>query len=73
MCNTLKTSFCILALKESITKGVQANYHRLTDVRTLLLLAALLPLQQSVKNLVVFAQSPTMNVCEFHTITKVVF
>jgi hypothetical protein len=46
-------------------EGVATNYHRLVDVQTLLSLAALVPLLESVKNLVVFAQLPSVYVCDF--------
>jgi hypothetical protein len=46
-------------------KGAEQNFRRLADVGTLLRLAALLPLLQTVKNLVLFAQSPSVYVCDF--------
>jgi hypothetical protein len=46
-------------------KGVEANFDRLADIDTLLSLAAMIPQLESVKNLVVFAQSPSVYVCDF--------
>ena len=46
-------------------KGVEANFRRLADVQTMLSLACILPLLQTVKNLVVFVQSPSISVYNF--------
>ena len=46
-------------------KGAEANFDRLADIETLLSLAVMIPLLESVKNLVVFAQSPSVYVCDF--------
>ena len=49
-------------LAKPVIKGAAANFQRLADVQTLLSLAVLLPLLESIKNLVVFAQSPSVYV-----------
>jgi hypothetical protein len=46
-------------------KGAEANFRRLANVQTMLSLACILSLLQIVKNLVVFAQSPFVYVCNF--------
>jgi hypothetical protein len=60
-------------LAKPVIKGAAANFHRLADVQTLLSLAALLPLLESIKNLVVFAQSPSVYVCDFTRALKLCF
>jgi hypothetical protein len=54
-------------------KGAETNFHRLADVQTMLSLAAILPLLQSVKNLVLFAQSPSVYVCDFTRALKLCY
>jgi hypothetical protein len=53
--------------------GAEANFSRLADVKTMLSLAAILPLLQSVKSLVVFAQSPSVYVCDFTRALKLCY
>jgi hypothetical protein len=62
--------YCPLIIKHDelakpTIKGSKKNYNMLADVRRLLSLAVILPLLQSIKNLIVFAQSSTINVCDF--------
>jgi hypothetical protein len=54
-------------------KGAEANFCHLANVRTLLSLTALLPLLQIVKDLVVFAQSPSVYVCDFTRALKLCY
>lgn len=54
-------------------KGVEANFRRLTDVQTMLSLACILPLLQTAKNLVVFAQSPFVYVCDFTRVLRLCY
>jgi hypothetical protein len=56
-----------------VVKGAEANYCRLANVRTLLSLAALLPLLQTMKDLVVFAQSQFVYVCDFTRALKLCY
>jgi hypothetical protein len=74
------SKYCVLLVKmygdmlaKSVIKGVVANFHLLVDVQTLLSLVALLPLLESIKKLVVFAQSPSVNVCDFTRTLKLCF
>jgi hypothetical protein len=46
-------------------KGSKKNYNMLADVRRLFSLAVIIPLLQTVKNLIVFAQSSAIYVCDF--------
>ena len=43
----------------------KVNYELMADIKCLLTLAAVLPLLEVVKALVVFAQSPSIYVCDF--------
>jgi hypothetical protein len=52
-------------LAKPTIKGSKKNYNMLADVRRLLSLAVILPLLQSIKNLIVFAQSSGIYVCDF--------
>jgi hypothetical protein len=74
------SEYCVLIVKmyadmqaRPAVKGAEANFTRLADVQTLLSLASLLPLLESVKNLVVFAQSPSVYVCDFTRALKLCY
>jgi hypothetical protein len=56
-----------------VVKGAEANFYRLADIRTLLLLAVLLPLLQIIKDLVVFTQSPSVFICDFTRALKLCY
>ena len=45
--------------------AAKVNYELMADIKSLLTLAAVLPLLEAVKALVVFAQSPSVYVCDF--------
>ena len=45
--------------------AAKVNYERMADIKCLLTLAAMLPLLEAVKTLVVFVQSPSVYVCDF--------
>jgi hypothetical protein len=45
--------------------AVKINYKLMANIKCLLTLAAVLPLLEAVKALVVFAQSPNVYVCDF--------
>ena len=45
--------------------AAKVNYDLIADIKCLLTLAAVLPLLEAVKTLVVFVQSPRVYVCDF--------
>ena len=52
-------------LIEPTILAAKVNYELMVDIKCLLTLAAMLPLLEVVKALVVFAQSPSVYVCDF--------
>ena len=51
--------------KRSTNEGAAANYKNLADIRNLLSLAAVIPLLECVRDLVVFAQTQNVYICDF--------
>ena len=56
---------CTGHLVKSTIPAAKVNYELMVDIKCLLTLAAVLPLLEAVKALVVFTQSPSVYVCDF--------
>jgi len=53
--------------------ATKVNYELMADIKCLLILAAVLPLLEAVKALVIFVQSPSVYVCDFTKALSLVF